>query len=336
MGGEKRPIVCLSTVDWNFLYQRHQQLMSRLARAGHPVHYRNPTQVPGRAPEEVEERLRVYPDFDRLPRRCLEDALYFVYFPAYAAWLGPEAKFVVYDCTDDFPAFDADEDRMLGRADLVICCSEPLYAKFRGRHPRLLLLPNGVDAERFRDAAPAPEIEALRRSGETVAGFSGAAYPQRVDIGLLRRLAELRPAWRIAVVGEPYGQDTPDTPENLSFLGSKPYADLPAYLRGFDVGLIPFHDNRIARGTDPIKLYEYLAAGLPVVSRNLPFVRDLGPPLVYTYDAPGECLDAIERALAEDGEEARRLRQAHAVKHSWDDRVRRLLDALRDLTWLED
>lgn len=336
----KRPIICLSTVDWDFLFQRHQQLMLRLAQAGHPVHYRNPGQVYGALPEEVSPHLWVYRDFDKRPAAGLDDAIFFVYFPAYAGGLAPNPRrFTIYDCTDDFPEFTEHEQLMVDRSDLVICCSEPLRRKFQGRHPHILYLPNGVDLRHFSTVRETPpEMEPIMAAGGPILGYTGALYTRRLDLGLLRFLAERRPQWRIALIGDTYGIDLSEAPQNLIFLGRRPHDMLPAYMRCFDLGLIPFLDNQIARGTDPIKLYEYIAAGLPVVSRALPFADNLAPPLVYTYDSYEGCLDTVDRALAERAdhpEAADRMRVAFAAANSWDGRVCELLRTLDGMTWLE-
>lgn len=337
----KRPVICLAAVDWGFLFHRPQQLMLRLAREGHPVHYRNPGQTPGAEPVEVAPNLRVYADFDRLPPGTGEKAIYFVYFPAWASWIEPGAdRFVVYDCLDDDPAFAGHEELMLARADLVLCCSRQLVEKHRGRHPRVVLLPNGVDLDHYhpgRLPVP-PEMEEIRSRGEAVIGFTGAFYTGWVDAGLLYNLAAARPAWRFVIIGAGYQWDFSAAPPNLSYLGIRPYAVLPAYVQCFDVGLIPFLDNPVARAADPVKLYEYLAAGRPVVSRRLPFVEGLAPPCVYPYDDEEECLAAIARALEdarEAGDELRRRRLEVARGFSWEDRVGLLLAELRELTWLE-
>ncbi len=340
MANAKRPIICFPAIDWHFLYHRPQQLMLRLARAGHPVHYRNIAQVPGTPPEEVAANLWVYRDFDRLPGDIAKP-IYFVYFPAHAAWLQPaDDKFVIYDCIDDDPVFDGHEELMLSRADMVLCVSRALMKKHEGKHPRLLLLANGVDLNHYTPSGGAtpPEMSQIREKGEAVIGFTGAFYTGWVDAELFYFLAESRPEWQFVVIGHAYHWDFSGAPPNLSHLGQRPYDILPSYVRCFDAGIIPFVDNRIARGADPVKLYEYLAAGLPVVSRNLPFIEGLAPPLVYSYNTGEECLAAIARALADEKEkrdEALRLRLAYASGCSWDVRINLLLTELRKLTFLE-
>lgn len=341
----KRPVVCLAAIDWDYLFHRPQQLMLHLARKGHQVHYRNPSQVRGVHSEEAAPNLWVYKDFDYAPKESIESAIYFVYFPAHAAWIDRAGdKFVVYDCLDDLPEFAGHEELMLSRADLVLCCSKILLDKHSGRHPRLVLLPNGVDLAHYAPKGlPAPpEMVEIRSAGEAVIGFVGAFHTGWVDAELLYEVAVARPQWQFVIIGANYEWDFEQgmhkAPPNLRYLGKRSYGILPAYVHSFDIGLIPFEDNAIARAADPIKLYEYLAAGLPVVSRNLPFVQGFAPPMVYPYDDANGCIAAIEQALTkekEDGEKARRLRLELARSFSWDSRISLLLAKLKELTWLE-
>lgn len=330
----------MPAIDWHYLWHRPQQLMMRLAGLGHEVHFRNPRQTPGAAVEEATPRLWVYRDFDKLPPEVAQDAIYFIYFPAYASWITPDKKrFIIYDCIDDDPAFAPYEEEMLKRADLVICVSEALRRKFANREGRFVLLPNGVDPAHYQNSgARIPEELQRLKNGRTVIGFTGAFYSGWVDMELIYKLAQTRPEWQIVIVGESYRWDFSGAPPNLIYLGSRPYQTLPGYVRRFDIGLIPFLDNRIARGADPVKLYEYLAAGVPVVSRNLPFVDGIGPPLVYSYNNFAQCLGAIEQALRDSrirGSENRKLRLNFAKAHTWDKTVNRLVRELSSLTWLE-
>jgi glycosyltransferase involved in cell wall biosynthesis len=314
--------------------------MLRLAGLGHPVHYRNPAQTPGATREEVAPHLWVYRDFGLLPEEA-GTAIYFVYYPAYAKWLQPGGEhFIIYDCIDDDPAFDGHEELMFDRADWVICVSDSLIAKHRAHHSRLLLLTNGVDLRHYQGGHfPVPdELRRYKLEHRVVIGFTGAFYRGWVDMELIYRIAAARPQWTIVIIGESYQWDFNGAPPNLVYLGPRPYCQLPGYVRCFDIGWIPFQDNRIARGADPVKLYEYAAAGIPVVSRNLPFAHDLRPPLVYRYDNYAECLAAINQALAEERRQphlTQKRRRDYAAGHSWDGQVQLLLRELGKLTWLE-
>jgi hypothetical protein len=339
--GKKRPILCLAAIDWSYLFHRPQQLMLRLAKLGHPVHYRNPAQVPGAAREEVAPNLWVYRDFDLLPAGAAEAALYFIYYPPYAKWVSPGGDhFIVYDCIDDDPAFDGHEELMLSRADLVICVSERLLEKHGGQHPRLLLLSNGVELGHYQAGhlAVPEELRRMKQEQKVIVGFTGAFYQGWVDLELVYQMARSRPQWVFIVIGESYQWDFSGAPPNIRYLGSRPYAQLPSYVRCFDAGWIPFLDNRIAQGADPVKLYEYAAAGIGVVSRKLPFVKSLKPPLVYQYEHSSECLAAFHCLLYDNRQlphQNQKQRWEFAVGHSWDSQIQLLLSELERLTWLE-
>lgn len=337
---EKRPVICLPAIDWQYLLHRPQQLMLRFARAGHPVHYRNITQIPGTPTLTIEPNLYVYGDFDQLPKDLVKP-IYIVYFPAHAAWLDKtDDNFIIYDCIDDDPVFDPYEEIMLGKADLVLGVSEKIMNKFKDKHPNLLFLPNGVDIEHYLAIGQPvpPEMNEIRAGAEAIIGFTGAFYQGWVDIDLLYKVAASRPRWQIVIIGSSYGWDFSGAPANISYLGTRSYQVLPSYIRCFDAGIIPFQDNRIARGADPVKLYEYLAAGLPVISRRLPFIEGLNPPLVYAYDTVPDCITAIEKALSEEkvhGETSRNLRADFVANFTWDSRIDLLLAEIRKYTCLE-
>jgi hypothetical protein len=345
MSAIKRPIICFPAIDWHYLFHRPQQLMTRLALAGHPVHVRNITQIPGAPPEEVASHLWVYRDFDKLPKNIADIAIYFIYFPAHASWIEPaKEKFIIYDCIDDDPVFDSHEELMLSRADLVLCVSQQLMQKFSGKHPNLLLISNGVDLEHYlpKNKPIPPEMQSIKSGGGFIIGFTGAFYRGWVDMELVYQIAAAydsaaSPKWRVVIIGESYQWDFSGAPSNLIYLGCRPYQVLPSYVQCFDVGLIPFIDNKIAQGADPVKLYEYLAAGIPIVSRELPFTKDFYPPLVYTYKNTPEALGAINKALSDNSalfNGARQQRFDFAVQNTWDLKVNRLLQKLAELTWL--
>lgn len=314
--------------------------MLGLAAAGYPVHYRNPAQTHGISPEQVAANLWVYRDFDQLPKGVGQQAIYFVYYPAYAAWLDANPQqFIVYDCIDDDPVFEAYESLMLKKANLVITVSKQLLQKLQGQHPQVVLVTNGVDLKHYqRDSQLPEELAAFKGAGRPLIGFSGAFYRGWVDMSLVYKIASMHPEWQVVIVGEAYDWDFSNAPENLLYLGSRSYQSLPDYLRAFDVGLIPFVDNQIARGADPVKLYEYMAAGIPVISRKLPFVDGWQPPLVYSYDTETECLAAISRALQDTigGEEENyQMRLKAAAQNSWDFKVKQIIGELAKYTWLE-
>lgn len=234
------------------------------------------------------------------------------------------SSLVVYHCADDYahvrgfpdtlPALEADLCR---RADLVVTTSETLCQTRTRFNPRTYWIPNGADVEHF--AAPARPTVEFRDLPRPIVGFVGG-LSEWVDLGLVADLARQRPAWSFVLVG-PIGVDTSivQSLPNVRLAGPRPYADLPAYLAAMDVGLIPFKRNEVTYHADPIKAYEYLAAGLPVVATDMPALRRLRH-VVSLADSPAAFLAAI-RTAAEAGRDAGRdARQAEARRHSWTSR----------------
>jgi glycosyltransferase involved in cell wall biosynthesis len=238
---------------------------------------------------------------------------------------------LVYHCADDYahvrgfpatlPELEADLCRW---ADLVIATSETLCRGRRTWNPNTHWVPNGADVDHFAQAtAPAADMCELPRP---VIGFVGG-LSEWVDLHLIRELARSRPEWTFALVG-PASIDTSAvrTLDNVRLLGPRPYAALPAYLAAMDVALIPFRHNPVTYHADPIKAYEYLAAGVPVVATDLPALRRLQHVLRLAGSTPS-FLDQIQAALAEGRDARRDARRAEAARHSWASRFERI-DAL--------
>jgi glycosyltransferase involved in cell wall biosynthesis len=231
------------------------------------------------------------------------------------------AKLVVYHCADDYvhvrgfpdtlPSLEADLCR---RADLVVTTSETLCQARARFNPHTYWIPNGADVDHFAaSATPASELREVRRP---IVGFVGG-LSEWVDLDLVARLARDRPEWTFVMIG-PVAIDTSPLAclPNVRLLGPRPYADLPAYLAAMDVGLIPFKRNEVTHHADPIKAYEYLAAGLPVVATDLPALRRMAD-VVGLADSVDGFLKRIREAIDEGRDAGRSARQAEAQRHNW-------------------
>jgi glycosyltransferase involved in cell wall biosynthesis len=155
--------------------------------------------------------------------------------------------------------------------------------------------------------------------------FTGAVVATKLDLGLLEGVARARPGWSIALVG-PIGAGDPRTDisalerlPNVHLLGARPYAALPEVLRGADVALVPYAINELTRSVFPMKVFEYLAAGVPVVTTPLPALNATTG--VFVAADAAATVVAVERALADDGPEARRARSQAVQGNSWDARL---------------
>ncbi len=240
---------------------------------------------------------------------------------------------LIYYCVDEFSAFegyDADaisrlERELIDRADLVVTTSRQLYEAKSQHHANTHLVTHGVDYEPFAQATdpdmPIPEDVASLPAPRL--GFFGLIQ-EWVDLDLLVELARRRTEWSIVLIGElrtklPEG----DRPANLHVLGRREYTSLPGYCRAFDVGLIPFRINELTRNVNPIKLREYLAAGLPVVSTPLPEVSAYAS-LVEIADGVDAFEQACERALAAADAASVERRQSAMRAETWRAKVETL------------
>jgi glycosyltransferase involved in cell wall biosynthesis len=359
------PILYLPAVSWSYRFQRPQHLALALARAGHPVLYVDGflrsrllparhilhtegglhvlrLRVPGRPDpyrEPLDRRAAV-----RLTETILaglrheRPLMVLVQLPFWAE-LGRELARrlgcpLVYDRIDlhvGFPGvpagIEAVEARLIREADLVCATGGLLAERPREVSPQVLLLPNGVDLAAF----PAPA--APRDGGErTAIGYVGALGPW-FDVEAVEAAARALPGWRFRLAGQ---VEDPEVAAlaglpNLETVGEIPFADVAGFLAGLDVALVPFRDLPLTRAVDPVKLYEALAMGLPVVARRLPETTRWAEPLVYLYDDPADFVRQVRRAVAERRPEVARERRRVAEGESWDRRADALVRAVGSL-----
>ncbi len=239
------------------------------------------------------------------------------------------ARVVVYDCMDELAAFaDAPremqerERELLACADVVLTGGWSLYEAKRAQHPHVHALPSSVDVEHFAQARVAqlePVDQALIPRPRL--GFHGVV-DERMDTALLDGIAHARPHWHIVVVGPVVKIDPASLPRraNIHWLGKKSYSELPAFLSGWDVALLPFALNEATRFISPTKTPEYMAGGCPVVSTPIAdVVRPYGEAgLVRIASDVDGFVAAIEAAFDEDEVQRRQAHDAFLSRMSWD------------------
>jgi len=237
----------------------------------------------------------------------------------------------VFDCMDELSAFKFApqelkdlEQELLDRADLVFTGGASLYAAKRHRHSNIHLFPSSIDKAHFgqaRTGLPDPSDQSAIPRPRL--GFFGV-IDERFDIELIRDLAMQRPQWHFVLVGPVVKIDPSTLPQadNIHYTGGKSYEQLPAYLSGWDIAMIPFAQNESTRFISPTKTPEYLAAGIPVVSTPICDVvtpyGDLG--LVAVAANADEFIAAAESIWVQKGQRADWLAQVDALleKNSWD------------------
>ena len=249
---------------------------------------------------------------------------------------GLDVEKVVYYCVDEFSQFAgydaqqvrADEAELCRRADLVVTTSEALQQAKRPLNRNTILVPHGVDYEHFAKAVTddLPEPADLADLPHPRLGFFGLIH-EWVDVALLAAAARLRAQWQWVLIGDAnVDLSALKGLPNVHVLGRRPYEQLPAYCRALDVGLIPFVVNDLTRSVNPIKLREYLAAGLPVVSTPLPEVTRGDWPAA-TADTPEAFIAAVEAALAEPAD-TRAQRSRGMADQTWRAKVEDICAAL--------
>ena len=354
-----RPLVVLSHLRWDFVYQRPQHVLSRLAQTRPVFVIEEPVYDPGAPYLEASAAapgvtvLRPHtpvaePGFADAQVECLAPLLRewaaevevlgacdgWTYTPLATPLLeAVEPLAVVYDCMDELSAFDhappalLDRERdLLGRADLVFTGGPSLYGAKKGRHPSVHCFPSSVDAAHFGQARPdataLAEPDDQRELARPRLGFFGV-IDERLDRAIVAALARAHPEWQIVMVGPVVKIDPASLPEapNLHWLGGKTYDELPAYLAGWDVCLLPFARNRSTEFISPTKTLEYFAAERPTVSTSITDVAEPYGDIVHLGDTPLDFVAACEAALtAPPAERQRRTDAMRAVlaETSWD------------------
>ena len=243
-----------------------------------------PALPPGLDPATADATQRALLD-ELLTELATPLAVVWYYTPMAISFAGHlRSDLTVFDVMDELSAFEGAsprlallERRLLKRADLVFTGGRSLHEAKRRMHRRVHLFPSSVDAAHFRAArnGPGPGGEPADQAGipHPRLGYFGV-IDERIDYGLLDALARARPDWQIVMIGPTAKIDPADLPRhaNLHWLGMKAYAELPDYLAGWDVGLMPFALNDATRFISPTKTPEFLAAGVPLVSTSIPDV----------------------------------------------------------------
>ena len=237
---------------------------------------------------------------------------------------------LIYYCVDEWSAFtflnsqlmEQMEHSLIRQSDVVIASAEKLYATKRHLNPETHLVSHGVDSEHFAtgQAASTQVAVELRNVTRPVIGFWGL-IGEWIDLELIRYVAERHPDWSVALIGKADVscaclQDLP----NVHLIGSRSYESLPGFAKGFTAAILPFKVNRLTENVNPIKLREYLAAGLPVVSTALPEVKQYDAVVRIGHNRD-EFVAQLEAAVLDTSPSAVRKRMDAVSHESWEARV---------------
>jgi UDP-galactopyranose mutase len=364
---DRVPLICFSHLRWDFVLQRPQHLMSRFVRDRqvfifeeqiptdhhlayleyHPFDGTDIVAIRPRIPHWWDEPQReaglahLLKTMLRL-NGIVRPVLWFYSPMMFGFARDVEATAVVYDCMDELanfrfapPRLKDLEAQLLERADVVFTGGQSLYAAKRHLHDNIHPLPSSVDVAHFARARsgmpPSADLAAL--SGPKI-GFYGV-IDERIDLKLLDEVAAARPEWSVVLVGpvaKLRPEELPRRP-NLHFLGQRSYGELPAYLSGWDVAIMPFAINDATRFISPTKTPEYLAAGKPVVSTPVvDVVASYGDlPGVFIAATAAEFILACENALALKASDWQPAVDEKLAGMSWDHTFDRMSDLLDEV-----
>jgi UDP-galactopyranose mutase len=328
-------VLCCSHLRWNFVFQRPQQLLTRCARVHRVIYFEEPMfdaetpqlevrtednvviAVPhlrsGTEAGEAEREQRKMVDRVLDMYECQRPVLWY-YTPMVLPFTQHvKARAIVYDCMDELSLFHGAppelrqrEAALFAMADVVFTGGHSLYQYKRAhsQHRNIHPFPSSVDVAHFsraRDPQPDPADQAELPHPRV--GFFGV-IDERMDLALLDELAELRPDLQLVMIGPTVKIDPASRPSrpNIHWLGVRTYRELPSYLSGWDVAMLPFARNESTRFISPTKTPEYLAAGCPVVSTSItdvitPYGRE---GLAEIADTADDMSAAIDRLLATD------------------------------------
>lgn len=366
-------MVYISSVAWDYMWQRPQQLAVGFAAEGKRVLYveppisilslmKHPSQIKAlfgnRSAKNVilHAPLIVAPIRMRLFKKSnmflmawsIKRALKAIGFkkPVIMICHAEVAKVIPYfkenlicfDCVDEaseFPDIPEDiisqENLLLQESDIVFVTAEKLLISKSKRHHNVKLVPNGADVEHFSEAEEGTNLVKpydLQEIVNPIIGYYGA-IASWIDFDMLFEAARRNPQWTFLFIG-PVITNIPSYPANVRVLPPKKYEELPRYLRYFNICIIPFVINELTRNTNPIKMYEYLAAGKPVIATPLPEAAKHSG-IVKIVNSVEEFENAIQESLIEGRPELVMERQKLAIENSWTRRCQAILKCISDV-----
>ena len=326
-------LVCFCHLRWNFVYQRPQHLLSRFANRFRVFYIEEPLfhdkedsyevkltkekvwvitpMMQHGESSEMELIVRQKSLLNRLFLKMEIEKYIFWYYTPMALKVSDQfyPLRIVYDCMDELsnfkfapPELKTLEEKLFGKADLVFTGGHCLYEAKQNCHTNIHAVPSSIDKQHFskakmpmKDPIDQAHIPHLR------IGFYGV-IDERFNINLLAEVASRKPEWHFVLIGPVVKINPDDLPakENIHYLGGKTYTELPSYLAGWDITMIPFEKNDSTKYISPTKTPEYLAAGKPVISAS---IRDVVRPygeqgLVHIADTADEFINAVEKELS--------------------------------------
>jgi teichuronic acid biosynthesis glycosyltransferase TuaH len=319
-------IIYPPSIPWSWMFQRPQQLLAQFSASGQTVLFEDLGNFPHPKIKNLSSTLHLCQGISAMDIPHPRPRILWITVPSHINSIHDyNPDLVIYDAVDEpkeeFSSWAPYYPAILERANLIFCSSRSIYEYFSSRHPHVYLVPNGVDYVHF---SPSPRNRPIDLpTGKPIIGYSGAIAPW-VDWELLKVAIQENPGFNFVFIGSYFqlAKFPLKKSKNVFYLGLKPYNELPAYLHHFDVGLIPFLQTEMTKGCNPIKLYEYYAAGIQVLGTPLPELLTI--PKVNLESNPH--LFALRlRHLIESKDSSKAERMAFAVANDWCERSSRIL-----------
>lgn len=258
----------------------------------------------------------------------------------------PSACLLLYHVGDEYTSYQGDspsrrrqikerEKKLMTQVDAVIVVSKKLYEAKRPFNANTYLVPNGVNYQTYSDALANPNLpEDLQVIKPPRLGYSGL-IGDKLDFDMLKNLAQKNYEWSLVFLGPARVSKKAETWQalralpNVHHLGPVEWSQVPHYVKGFDVGLMPYLQDQHSATISPLKLYDYLAAGLPIAAIDIPAAREFNS-YIHLADGSENFSQAVQAALADTTPEGRRIRRKVAAQHTWEIRAERLSQLIED------
>lgn len=358
-----RDLICFSHLRWNFVYQRPQHLLSRFAKTFRVFFIEEPLYTEDadnlqitltvenvfvvipqlqQGENSYSNDERIFSLLSRLFRQLEVNRYIFWYYTPMALSFSDKFKpeLTIYDCMDELSAFKFAppqlkilEASLMKSADVVFTGGQSLYEAKKHLHPNIHPFPSSIDKDHFfRARLHTTDPEDQQNIPHPRFGFYGV-IDERMDIELIRNVAEKRPDWHFVIIGPVVKIDPATLPgnKNIHYLGSKSYNELPSYLSGWDIAFIPFALNESTRFISPTKTPEYLAAGKPVISTS---IKDVVNPygikeLVHIADTAEEFIKAANTELSTKEKSTWKKRTDEFLsEQSWDHTWKKMMEEI--------
>ncbi|MGI6119363.1 MAG: glycosyltransferase family 1 protein [Desulfosporosinus sp.] len=322
-------IIYPPSIPWSWMFQRPQQLLGQFSASGQTVLYEDLGNFLQPGIRSLSSTLLLCQGISAMTVPHPRPRILWLTVPSHINLIySYNPDLVIYDAVDEpeeeFASWKPYYHAILEKANLIFCSSQSIFEYFSKQHPHVYLVPNGVDFVHFSPTTNKRPLDLP--SGKPIIGYSGAIAPW-LDWELLKFVITENTECNFIFIGALFQlkQFPLRKFNNVFFLGLKPYSELPAYLQHFDIGLIPFLQTEMTRGCNPIKLYEYYAAGIRVLGTPLPELLTI--PKINLESDP-QLFSLRLRSILEEKDVSKAHRMAYARANDWSERAGRILQTI--------